>query len=668
MAIYTVKLLAAGFQLHSLPVVKQVDILMYLSLTMELVADQITIMDENKTWGSLSSKTALSAAEDLVSSVRSYFNDLAADSEHWRDGPGLVYDLVRALIDQAGSLTPMSLYSARALGELVESLVDVHGFPSSGEQWLTDLNVLKNSPSTILPAAAILGALGESVSASRVVSNFCNRLVSDVAGANLGQEKSLITLVLLNACMQIYDIGELPVANNRLVFAVRQITSWFETPEDLDYRFAAEACRSLQRLLPCIKDVYGPYWDRTIEFCTYLWTKPIIQSLECRLPEIHSSLRLIITLQSLEEPNDDLVDILQSTAEKRSAALLELLKLHRVKTTQPLEIVDSIICRQVKKLPLDHVKELSEIYGLVASDSRAIQTAAFTLLHKALPAAQEELSLDVLLEKKEAQLPDELLSLLLDAPTLEAYSDDVLARFPTSIRSYLLSWHLIFDSFKAASFKVRSDYAENLKTANYVGPLMDFTFDVLGHSAAHPFSLERASFTDDQIREYDVKLAQHENEERDMQWLLIHLYYLVLKYVPNIFKTWYIDCRSKQTKIAVSSWMAKYFSPIIISEALDDVANWSETQEPPAEDEKELVIKVSRNAGEVVASYEIDEQQASISIRIPQGYPLEGVSVTSINRVAVNEKKWQSWIMTTQGVITFSVSFLFRLSFADLGR
>ncbi|KAI1760988.1 hypothetical protein GGR53DRAFT_507201 [Hypoxylon sp. FL1150] len=654
MAIYTIKLLTSGFEFHSLPAVKQVDIVMYLGLTMELVEDQMTIMDENKIWGSLSSKTALSAAGELVSSGRSFINDLAVDSEHWRDGPGLAYDLVRALIEQARSVTPMGLYCARALGGLVESLVDVHGFPSSGEQWLTSLDVLKNSPSTTLPAVAILGALGESISASRVVSNFCNRLVSDVAGAKLGQEESLNTLVLLNSCMQIYDVGELPVANNRLVFAVRQITSWLETPEDLDYRFAAEACRSLQRLLPCIKDVYGPYWDRAIEFCTYLWTKPIIQSLECRLPEIHSSLRLITTLQSLEEPNDDLIDILQSTEEKRSAALLELLKLHRVKETQPLEIVDSIICRQVEKLPLDHIKDLSEIYGLVASDSRTIQTAAFILLHKALPAAQEQLSFDVLLEKKDAQLPDELLSLLLDAPTLEAYPDDVLARFPTSIRSYLLSWHLIFDAFKGASFKVRSDYAENLKTANYIGPLMDFTFDVLGHSAAHPFSLERANFTDNQIREYDVKLAQHENEERDMQWLLINLFYLVLKYVPGTFKTWYIDCRSKQTKIAVAGWMAKYFSPIIISEALDDVDEWNKNQEPPAEDEKELVVRVSRNAGEVVAGYEIDELQASISIRIPQKYPLEGVSVTGINRVAVNEKKWQSWIMTTQGVITFS--------------
>ncbi|KAL7627782.1 hypothetical protein AAE478_001977 [Parahypoxylon ruwenzoriense] len=659
MAMYTTKLLSAGFQLDVLPLPRQVEIVRYLSLTTDLVADQLTVMDENKIWSSLSPEAALPDADHLISSARKVIVDMIGDADGWRDGVGtekskLMHDVIRALMDEAKSLTPTGLYHARVLSELLQALTENHGFPSSGEQWLTNSGALKSSPSTVLPAIAILSGLGETISPSRVVSNFCNRLVSDIAGANLGQDKTLITLVLLNACMRIYDTGELPVANNRLVFAVKQLTSWLETPDDLDYRFAAETCRCLQRLLPCIKDVYGSYWEKTLDFCTYLWTKPTTLPLDSRLPSIHASLQLITTLQALEDPNEDLIDALQSSAETRSAALIELLKLPREKDSQPVEIVDSIICRQVEKLPLNHVQDLSELYGLVACDSRAIQTAAFTILHKALPVAQEKLSVDVLLEKKDAQLPDELLSLLLDAPTLEAYSDEILIHFPTPIRAYLLSWLLVFDSFRAASYKVRSDYAECLKAANYVGPLMEFTFDVLGHSAAHPLNLDRANFTTEQIREYDIKLADAETEERNMQWLLIHLYYLILKYVPTLFKTWYIGCRSKQTKLAVSGWMAKYFSPIIISEALDDVSNWNATQEAPSADEKELVVKVSRAAREVTAGYEVDELEASIAIRIPPEYPLEGVSVSGVNRVAVNEKKWQSWIMTTQGVITFS--------------
>ncbi|RYP48315.1 hypothetical protein DL768_005771 [Monosporascus sp. mg162] len=660
MAMYTAKLLSSGFNLSDLPTSTQVDIITCLGLTTELATDQLTVLSSNKVWKSLSAADSLAEAEGTISTSRRLIVKLTENAHNWRDGSDilqsqLIHASVQQLIGQATSLTPMGLYSARFLSELLQSLTEAHGFPSSGEQWLTSLDVLKSSPSTVLPAVAILSGLGQAVSSSKAVVNLCNRLVSDVAGAKLNKEETLITLVLLNACMQIYDIGELPVANNRLVFAVKQLTSWLETPEDLDYRFAAEVCRALQRLLPCIKDVYGFYWELTVDFCIYLWTKETTQVLEYRLPEIHASLRLMTILQSLEDPNDDLVDVLQSTAEKRSAALIELLKLPRERETQALNIVDGIICRQTEKLPLDHIKDISDLYGLVASDSRAIQTAAFTVLHKALPAAQEQLSVDILLDKKDAQLPDELLSLLLDAPTLDAYPDDVLAQFPTPVRSYLLSWHLVFDAFRAASFKVRNDYAESLKTANYIGPLMEFTFDVLGHSAAHALNLDKANFTEDHIREYDLKLAEAEPEERSMQWLLVHLFYLVLKYVPGLFKAWFIDCRSKQTKIAVQAWMVKYFSPIIIADALDEVADWAAKQEAPVDDdEKELIVKVSRSAREVTAGYEVDELQAAISIRVPPEYPLEGVSVAGVNRVAVNEKKWQSWIMTTQGVITFS--------------
>ena len=667
MAIYVVKLLSSGFGFDALPLNTQVGIFIYLGLTTELGADQCTTMSTDGIWKSLSSGKSLEEAGNMINLSREAVLKYTENAQGWRDGSGtaqsqLVHASVQRLVEMSKSVTPTGLYSAKLLREIIQGLTEAFGFPSSGESWLTSLDVLKISSETVLPAVAILSGLGEAAAASKVVGNFCNRLVSEIAGANLDQEKTLIILVLLNTCMQVYDIGELPVANNRLVFAVKQLTSWLETPQDLDYRFAAEVCRALQRLLPCIQGVYGSYWELTIDFCIHLWTKQITQSLNYRLPEIHASLRLMITLQSLEDPNDDLVDVLQETAKKRSAALLELLTLPREEATQALGIVDAIICRQVEKIPLDHVEDVSDLYGLIYSGFRPIQTAAFTVLHKALPAAQEKLSVDVLLDKKDAQLPEELLSLLLDAPTLEAYPDDVLVEFPTPVRSYLLSWHLVFDAFAAASFKVRGDYAENLKSASYIGPLLEFTFDVLGHSAAHALNLDRVGFGEESIRHYDLALAEAELPERNMQWLLIHLFYLVLKYVPGLFKTWYLDCRSKQTKIAVHAWIAKHFSPIIIMDVLDEVEAWQASQDAEqstassSDDDRALIVKISRTAREITAGYDVDEFHAAIAITIPPEYPLAGVTVTGVNRVGVNEKKWQSWIMTTQGVITFSVS------------
>ncbi|KAH7353820.1 hypothetical protein B0T11DRAFT_121007 [Plectosphaerella cucumerina] len=659
MALYAGKLLSSNLDLESLPQDFKVEVLFLLSITVQLATDQMTLGDENKLWSSLGTSDSLESAAKFVSTSRSIILDFVEAAFGWRDGTDdgstpLIETLIAVMIQQSTALTPMGLYSARALSELVEGLNDKHGIPLDSEAKLAKYDTLKATPSTVLAAVALLRGYGEMLESSKLTNTLCNRLVSDIAGLSVSSNKTLATLVLFNACAQVYELGEIPVPNNRLVFAIRQVTSWLEDPVALTPQLSAEVCRALQRLLPCIKEVYGPHWERTIDFCTNLWVKASEDELDAVLPYIHASIKLMNTLETISEPNDDLDDALKEAAETTALSLLELLKLPREKNTQPLEITDALICRRVGKLSLRHVSDLSELYGLMASDSRDIQSAAFSLLHRALPAAQAKLSIDVLLDKTEARLPDELLSLLLDAPTLEKYPDEVLAKFPTPIRSYLLTWCLIFDAYSTASLKVRTDYTEHLKTENYVGPLMDFMFDVLGHSASHPLNLEREGLTTDHIQSYDLRNADSEPEERNLHWLLIHVFYLTLKYTPGLFKAWFMDCRSKQTTNAVKDWLMKHFTPLIVSELLDEVAQWAKDQEEPADDEKELVVKVSHAAKEITAGYEVDESLASISIRVPPGYPIDIVTVAGLNRVAVNERKWNSWLMTTQGVITFS--------------
>ncbi|KAF5012835.1 hypothetical protein FDECE_1124 [Fusarium decemcellulare] len=673
MALYASQL-SDKLPLSQLPKPFQLELLYLQCLTVQLISDQITCMEDNRLWKTLKQGEAIGQAEGLVTRTRGVLNALTSDVKTWNDSNNdatcITRDLVNLLTKHSTELTPRGLYSARALAELVQSLTEAHGASSGLEDSLLKPEILKVGPTTVLPAAALLAGFGETLQPSKTANTFCNRLVSEVAGAKAQGDKTFMTLALLSSCGQIYESGEMPVANNRIVFAVRQITSWLEEPEELNPALCAEICRSLTKLLPCMKDVYGSYWEKTIEFCISLWNRAHEFALEDALPFIHSSLRLYKTLESLQEPNDDLQDAIKEYASAKPRALIELLRLSRDTKSQPLEIVDAMLCREVEKLPLRHVPDLSDIFALVASESRDIQTAAFNLLHRAIPEQQQQLSVDAFLDKTgvlsgvtsdgtplifaDARLPDELLSLLLDAPTLEKYSDEMLAEFPSPIRSYLLSWKLVFDAYSTPSFKIRNDLTKNLKTGNYVAPLLDFMFDVLGHSAAHPLKLEKVNLTTEHIHDYDVKLAEAEPEEKNMQWLLVHLFYLIHKFSPGLFRAWYTDCRSKQTRIAVESWTTKYFSPLIISDALDEVQEWAANQEPPAMDEQELVVRVGRAAREVTASYEVDEDSAAIAIRIPQNYPIENVSVQGINRVAVNERKWQSWIMTTQGVITFS--------------
>jgi len=254
-----------------------------------------------------------------------------------------------------------------------------------------------------------------------------------------------------------------------------------------------------------------------------------------------------------------------------------------------------------------------------------------------------------------ANLPEELLSLLLNAPNPDDFTDEDLAQFPVSIRSYLLAWHLVFDAYSKASFRVRSDYTENLRAGKHLDPLLRFLVDVLGHALARALDLDKEGFTAEHIRSYSIDLADSEPAERGMNWLLIHLFYLILKYIPGLFKMWYLDCPSKQTKNTVQSWMQRFFSPLIISDALDEVVEWSQQQEKGDGETEEVIVKVSKNSREITAGYPVDDDAATISLHVPTSYPLDPVDVVSVKRVAVKEDKWQSWLKATKAVIMFGV-------------
>ncbi|CAI6091252.1 unnamed protein product [Clonostachys chloroleuca] len=653
MALYLNSMLQESQIFSKLPEQFQAELLSLQCVTVQLVSDQITLMSENGPWASLKPRKATAEAEELISSFRSTLNSQFVP----KSGEGVSATFVRLLdllMSQAKSLTARGFYTSRVLYELVQSWVEAQTVTEIMEEKLLKADVLKASPDTVLVAGAILAGLGEAAQPFKGVNNLCNRLVSEISGAALGSENARISLTLLIICGQVYGQGDLPVANNRIVFAVRQLTSWLDEPLNVGASDSAQICRALDQLLPCMKDVYGSYWEKTIEFCITLWVAAGDYPLSEALPFIHSSLKLMKTLKTLPEPNDDLEDALKEFAEKASTGLVELLKLDRDINTQPLEVVDGMICREIEKLPIRLIPDLSEIYPLIASDSRDIQTAGFNILHRVIPSQQEQQSVNILLDKTDARLPDELLSLLLDAPTLEKYSDDTLSQFPPSLRTYLLAWKLVFDTFASSSFKIRTDFTEHLKVEGCSVPLFEFMFDVLGHSAAHAIKLDKVKIEDEHIRDYDIKIAEAEDGEKNMQWLLVHLFYLTLKYTPGLFRAWYLDCRSKQTKIAVEAWTTKYFSPLIIENVLEEVQNWAENQEAPGPDEQELLVKVSKPAREVTAGYEVDESQAAIVIKVPPSYPIDSVTVSSLSRVAVTERKWQGWIMTTQGVITFS--------------
>ena len=156
------------------------------------------------------------------------------------------------------------------MSNILQRLVNEHGWHNvHGEAWIQGLDLLKSSTKNIVGAAAVLIGLQDILGTSKIVNNMCNRLISDVAGASAQSEKTLGQLVLLNATFANFEEGDLPVAQNRLVFAVKQILSWTDAVPSTysSMALASEACYALHRLLPAIKEVYGSYWESALSFC-----------------------------------------------------------------------------------------------------------------------------------------------------------------------------------------------------------------------------------------------------------------------------------------------------------------------------------------------------------------------------------------------------------------
>lgn len=316
---------------------------------------------------------------------------------------------------------------------------------------------------------------------------------------------------------------------------------------------------------------------------------------------------------------------------------------------QPRKILNELLARELSRIPASSLgSNENDLYSVLASESLALQQATYYVLHSRIPSMQEDLSLEKALSKDHtSKIPEELLSLVLEAPTPDFFAGFSFERtVPLVLRSYLLSWNIIFDHWTNASDALKADYISSLKDGTYLNGLLTLASEFLITSRSKP--VEATKFN---IGSYVEDPSA--SPEKDTQHFLTHLYYLALKHVPTLSKNWWRDSTSRQTQIALESWTEKYISPLLIAAELATVNDWA----PSANDDSDLqplTIKTSLPAREITASIPIDEQTMSIAIHLPPSYPLSRATVTGLRRVGVTEQKWRSWVITTQGVINFS--------------
>ncbi|CCU74310.1 RING zinc finger protein [Blumeria hordei DH14] len=564
-----------------------------------------------------------------------------------------------------------SFFAAKALIRVLNTLLkELNCSIDLLEDWISTLDVIKPSTTNIMGAVAILIGLGQRGKSSKAIRNLCNHLVSNVPTMSLNSKETMEKLIFLNACLCVYDGEELPVVQNRLVFAVKHVVSWLK--EITDVRIASEVCQLLRRLLPSIKNVYGSYWGATLQFCDSIWTKQkAIPLCNENLVVMSASLKLFSEMKNICDPNDDLIEALDDHDQKNICHLLEFLFLERPATHNPLQEVDKTLAQLIFSIPIEKIEDFNVFYPLLASENYWIQSSAFVLIQKCLPNQQQQISIDYVLENKAVEFPHELLSFIITTPDrldlnlISELANGFSFKFLASTRSYLLAWLLIFEMYAVSSYKVRSEFNDILQSQKCIGPLMDFIFDTLGQYDDGRIHIKKENLTPMKIRKYDLESSINNNNfQSDLTWILVSLYFQALKYAPSIGKTWWLNTK-KQTRNNVCMWTKNLISPLLVEEELDAVTAWAKDQKS-LDGEKELIIKVAKKVREVSASYEIDEMVMEIRIRIPEDFPLGLVQIESVSRVGISEQKWNSFIMTTHGIINFSVRSISTPNFEEV--
>ncbi|KAK4903385.1 hypothetical protein LTR27_000316 [Elasticomyces elasticus] len=637
--------------------------LLYMSVL--LAEDNLSVVGTNALWHPGSGISAESMVLDFVTEANTVLNQvwdtLRPTISNSQDAELTAYDqLISALHEtQVGSnAESIRYYVALADARLTSNLFELHGHSTEqARPSETSLKTSRSSKDAISTAVVIVG-LQRPLAGTQAVRRYCNELVADLTNIDVSdiehQHKTLEKLVLLNTILQTQEETIASIAKQRLIFLVKRLVPAMSASQMPI--MTVEIAKVLSLLLPSMQDMYGDHWSQSLSFIIKSWmsTEGSNETAEVRVLLDHATLKLYSMLRRLsvaDEPNDDLLDALKDNRDKIHQGLVSLLKAANGVSDerhQPLIVTHELLARQIRQLPYQALPDVEELFPLLYTQSHAIQQGAFDLMHQQIPAAQEQISLDAALEKKAAQLPDELLSLILEAPTLDSLVDASFDRtMPLSLQGYLYSWRLLFDHFNGSSYRVKSDYIEQLKDGTYLSGLLAFTFDFLGHTRGKPIDAARFD-----IQEYVPDTEP--TPERDVQWLLVHLYYLALTHLPSLVKTYYLDIRSRQTSLAIESWTAKFISPLITNASLQAVAEWSEKSVKEDPEYEKMTVKVGMRSKEINVGYVVDEQTMAIKVVLPEAYPLASAHVVGVSRVAVKEEKWQSWLRNCQGVITFS--------------
>ncbi len=634
---YVTKLVKATELLSQASEDQRLSLFHYAALSVQLAGDNISVSGAMPLWATEDAEVEVETVESILEAQR-----LLADLLQAAPMSELIAQILARLLQDSEGSSSSSYYHARAYLAVIDGLSE-----SKRQMFITSssdrIKVIHKSQNLFADMAVLMSCDGKDAVRP------CNELLSQLTEQRFekedvkGQENGFRRLLLMNCLLQRSDEKVHDISQQRLIYYVQHAIG---EARAASFEPSMEIVRSLTTILPAIKDIYGSFWGEALEFARTIRQYALDDK---HVMGYHACFKLCATLTKtyMLDANEDLLD---AWTDRKQAIMQGAIRLLEEASFLPDEkhlprrIFNELLSRLLKGSGQFFDEETEILLPVLASESPILQHTAFDLLHEHIPLSQEQVSLDRALTKNyEAKLPEELLSLILAPPKgsdlPESFQNTMLA----SLRSYLLSWILVFDHWKNASNILQIDYVKSLAEGTYLTDLLDLTFTILIGPDGKGVDISKFD-----IASYATDI---ESPKRGTHRLLSHLYYLCLKYLPTQSKAWWRDTASRQTNIAVDAWTQKYISKHIIASELDTVRKWGPSQ---INGDQPLTIKVLSSASEITASIPVDEDSMVLAIRLPPSYPLARAEVEGVRRVGVPEKKWISWIRNTQGQLTIA--------------
>ncbi|KAK9471701.1 uncharacterized protein V1510DRAFT_431063 [Dipodascopsis tothii] len=593
---------------------------------------------------------------------------------------GVVDRVVYKILRAAAATDVPGYYHARVLAAVVAALAQKPGATAKTcDDFFTAHNLRRAR--NFLGSAAMLEGLGKYSAAMATTERLRNELASNIIGFRKqeGLPALLAQLALLNVLL--HDVtadGWEPFPPQRAMLLLRRVLDLLAAgaaEDDAAFRYVrVEVFQLLLYVLPIVKGSYGEHWAQAVGLVLAALAtleSPAVQAAalaaDSELTALQFyALKLYGLLRAIHEDNDDLLDAFIEQGPAFKARLLGLLVAMADvdNTSQPRILCAALLSRYALDIKFTSRDNQADLYPILNTDCEPLQKTILKIQSRRIAEAREELLVEAALDSADVldiSLPFELLSFVMEAPNSydpsqfggKSANEQALRRLGADyqVRLYFYAWMLILEHFKDSSSKVRAKYIENLKEGDYVDVLLGTVFGLLNMQSSARM-VDGSRF---EVERYDPDQDSTEDPGRNLQWLVVHVYYLALYNVPSMCRSVWSDIRNRQLSTAVETFTQKYVSPTLIRHELSTVQDSLKNPEAAglgsAEDNENIEIKVSKVTGDVTAQFMVDEYVLEMVIHVPEAFPLRDVYIEGPRRVGVKENQWRAWLLASQALI-----------------